>query len=487
MRKRVVVFFIALMLLTPMYKNFENVKAESRQRVIFLCQKEEFSSSLVLKRFISQKRAMGYETIVEVRPELFLEPVKLKAWLSKQEYFVIYAIGNLGFFPVSHVETSYPNKSILWDASYWWPAYDFKYGGPLPTSAPKLLARIPVDNLKQLDKFLSVADVISEQLFAVVATTNVVSEQRSEMFPHYTYKAVSNYEPMRKISTLFGSSSTFLVEKRGDKPLSKKVVEKQLDSNVFIEALNKANVAVLTSTADKITEMYWEEKDSLKPIAKTRNALATSYSKEGVVVEEDFLSDKDVVEKKNRLILLQNFYNRPEELNTVFNIARCVLSMYPNVIEFHRSQVDYANFKEGVLTSFLKGEILADSIIEQAKKDNESKTDFVVWGDPLIRKDDLLSNPVEIDLGFKRQFVYEAGRQVDFINLPEVLTYETKDKEYSFRCLIPVAGFIVFDGNAVVEWFLFLEFQEKETKKRGWIFLKFKIFNFWGIPKSPLF
>lgn len=491
MVKRMLLVLISLLLALSL--SAITVKAvPSQQTVIFLCEKQEYAASEMFQMFALTKHAIGYAVKTEVRPDLFLDIQKLRKWLGDNDYAVAYAIGNLGFVETqAREDRTYPIEKIKWDAPLWWPKFSFKNRADiaLPNYAPKILARIPVDSVKELEAWISVSDVVSEEIRGVFVATNILTSQSSRLFPHYQYKGKSTYDQMKK-SALLMKNYDLLVEKRGDNPLSTNTKEKQLNRASFVEAMNKSNLAILSATADAVSELYYEKKDVLVPIAKLRKTLATSYLENNIVVEEDFWSSEDVIEKKNRIVLLQNFYNDTNDLQIMFKVSRCIVTMYPNTLFFHLAQNDKQALQLAILKKFLEeGNLLADAIVEgileSVAEDNNSKCDLVVWGDPLISASDLVTvKEVKVlDAGFAREIYFQDDTEdIEFLNLPAEVSLKKDGNKYIVTISIPVTAFIM-GKPLIIESMLVFEFQNKD--KKGWVFLKMRIFNWGGFIAPP--
>jgi hypothetical protein len=494
MIRKAMVFLLVLVLLVSlvMYKNVRIVKAEpSRQRVIFLCEKQEYAYCEELVKFALIKKAMGYEINIQARPDLFVDVKQLRKWLSEQQYFVVYAIGVLDFYKtMAKSDSSYPVKEIKWDAPLWWPQFKFEYvyGSNLPDSFPKILARIPVTSVDELKSWLLTKGVISKDVVGVITTTHIVNTQKSKLFPSFQYDDVNNYEAMKRVNSIL-KNSEFLVEKRGVNSLSFTASEKQLNFDNFLQAMNRSNVAVLSSSTDPISELYFQKNDGLIAVPADRsNLLTTTYlNNDSKIVEEDYWSSKSEIQGNNRLIILENFYNSYSDLELILKSSRCVVTVSPSWLNFNTaSQSRLEKLQLNIVSQFLKGRLLADIITEFVVNQECYNHSMVVWGDPLILKEDLiLTKPTEkLDIGFSRSFVFPSNtdERIEFIGLPEEFKFEIKNKEYVFSCSTPVVTF--FPGGYALGTMYFL-FEFQKNKERGWVFLKLKILNLGGLKNPP--
>lgn len=493
--KKIMSVLLVFVMVFMLVSQIQTAKAAERQKIIFLCEKQEYAQSSVFIEFVLSKQAMGYATDIVVKPEFFTDVEKLRIWLQSQTYFILYAVGNLAFSEIQTMsDPKYPVPKLYWDASLWWPKFKFQYasGGTLPTTAPKILARIPVSSVNELESWLVVKDVVAKEIKGTVVALNLMNTQTSKLFSHYQYSRADNYKQMKELKTDLLKGTDFLVEKRGEDSLSNVSSEKQLDRKSFVESINKTNIGIISGTADQVGEFYYGKNDWLIPTPKLRsNVLSTAYLNQGKIVESDFLNQEDKISGKNRLIILQNFYNSSKDLEFLFKISRCVLSTYPNTLAFDLSQNDLGYLHYNISKKFLQGNIFAnaivDTIVGSAEIKNESKCDLVVWGDPLITVKDLTASaipPKRMDFGFSRTFSCPFEEDVVFSNIPETTSFERKGKEYVFKSSTPIAGWY-FNEPTIIDYVFSFSFKGKNTE--GWVFVRMKIFNFWGTIKVPLF
>ena len=491
LRKLLLFVMVLLLVLLPalQYDNVLAIQETQKKVILFVCQKPEFVCEALIE-FVLSKKLLGYAVQIEVQPELFSQPNNFREWLEKQKYFMAYAIGKLSFFETQSVASLSAVDLVKWDAPYWWPSHDFPdvYEKlKVPNSSPKILARLDVSFVEELTALLAVDDVISESIGGVVTATNIVNSQNSKKFPRYQYNNTDNYQGIKTLTKLL-KNVEFLVEKRGENALSSDSEEKQLNTDNFVESINKSNIGILNSTADQISEVYFEEKDWLLPVAKIRpNSLGTSYLEGNKIFESEYWKGEGV-KSNNRIILLQNFYSSGEDLKSLLQKTRCMVSLIPEWSEFDGEQTEWAAFQYRILSLFLKGEVLIDAISKTVMEyENHFKTEVVIWGDPLITIQDLtVNNKTEkIDLGFSRSFEFSSQPDdvIEFGELPSDLKFETKNKKYIFSCATPVTIFVPGWCAIVNKYFLF-EF--RRNGERGRMFLKLKIFNFGGL-KNPLF
>jgi len=487
MIRRFIVVLLMLMLVPIVL--CKDVKAEpSRQRVIFLCEKQEYASNSTFIEFTLKKRAMGYETIIEVKPELFVDSEKLRKWLGEQQYFLVYTVGNIDFFKTRvKNDLTYPIENIQWDAPYWWPRFKFQYvyESNLPDSIPNILARIPVSSVEELESWLLIKGIVSKEIVATVTATNVMNTQNSKLFSHFQYDNIANYDEMKKVKGLFNNAE-FLVEKRGINSLSISSKDKQIDKKSFVDSMQKSNLAILTSTAEPISEFYYEKKDSLLVVPGASNSLSSSYIEieRNSLVKEEFCDNNNEINGNNRVIIIQNFYNKPNDLNMLMKMSRCIVTMNPNWIGFYKDQSNLGNLQFEIVSKLLKGELLVNAISESII--NWPIWELVVWGDPLVDIQDLIfEKPVKvINAGFARDIVYQISSDISFSNLPDTLTVEKKNGNYVFHSTIPVTAFF-FNKSVIINGTLLFEFKEKDQK--GWVFFRIKIFNFGGLQNPPFF
>ena len=467
MIRRTIVFMLMFVLLMPIiHKQIWYAKAET-QKIIFLCEKQEYAHCSAFIEFTLLKRAMGYETSIEVKPELFLDTEKLRRWLGEQRYFLVYAVGNIDFFKTKiKDDPTYPIENIQWDAPYWWPRFKFQYvyGSNLPDSIPNILARISVSSVEELESWLLMKGIISKEIVATITATNIMNTQKSKLFSHFQYDNIENYDEMNKIKGLFNNVE-FLVEKRGINSLSISPKDKQIDKKSFVDSMNKSNLAIITSTAEPISEFYYEKKDSLLVVPGASNLLSSSYIEieRNSLVKEEFCNNNNEVNGNNRVIIMQNFYNTPDDLKMLMKMSRCVVAMNPNWLGFYADQLNLGNLQYEIVSKLLKGELLVNAISKSII--NWPIWEMIVWGDPLIGIQDLTSEKSVkvIDAGFARDIVYQISSDISFSNLPDTITVEKKDGIYIFHSIIPVTTFF-FNEPVVINGTLLFEFKEKDQK-----------------------
>lgn len=459
------------------------VMAETN-KLLFVCEKPEYASSEALKWFVKSKEALGFETQLVVSPDVFNSPEAFRKLIG-EGYFVVYAIGVLKFAESPVVKDyPFPISKIKWDAPYWWPGHEFIdrfYLRSVPNEPPTIVARIHVNNASELESWIVIPNVVSRELNGMFASARILNQQKSKLFPHFEYDEVSDTYSHDDFKGF-----KILSEKRGKSSQP----GEQLSAASFKTTFSSSNLAVISSTADRVQEVYYKKEDMLFPVAKTRDVFATAYLDQGTnIKEETFFSESEGL-GKNRVILLTNFYNEPSDLDFVFNVSRCVVTNYPGGLFFDVTHNNRSRLYQEILKKFINGEMLAvaiqDVITESRVIMNEAKFDFVVWGDPLITRESLSKADSLMDIGFLRSFSFSKEKEVDFVNLPDFLSFVRDGEVYRFKCSIPPVAFFLF-GDLVLEKSFLLEFQEKETGQKGWIFLKLKILNLWGIPKSPFY
>lgn len=486
MRKLLIV--IVVFSLFSSFMSFGYVNAKDTKTILFLCEKEEYSSSKEFLKWVQAKKKFG-DVSVLVDKNLF-NAFKLKRFLADQDFYLTYVIGSLNFFEtLVSKDDGFPVDFVSWDAPLWWSREKFSnmIDDELPTSKPNIVARIPVNSVEDLEKFLSLGESELDPNGALFVSTNVLNTQKSKLFPHYEHKGVNTYDFVSTVAAKSNLKPRFLAEKRGDYPLSKKV--EQLERDLFVDSLITSEIVLLSSTAEIISEGYFEEKDSLIPIPETRRELATSYVSSGKIVIEDFFAptDAEKIKNKNRLIISQNFYSEVADLGALLSSSRCLVTTYPKTLFFNVSQKDLAEVHAAILEKFLKGGVLADAITNSIFELNKnySRCDLVVWGDPLITSTFDRDEVKEMDISLKRNFNYIHDGDIIFVNLPEFVSYTKRENEHIFQCSLPVVVFFNYSRDAIIENYFFLEFQGE--KEKGWVLVKYKILNFWGIEKSPFF